>query len=350
MPDHWCCFGKYFFSADWSEKSKMKRAYGKNEIPEFFSYLLSLGLIEEKHLEKTDDGFICVSKCISDILALKGIDTFTTSSGRVLRCEDYFDDWYVYAVKNADAFVYSLFKLREQEYDMYEGETADRDAPGVTVSFIAFAEEIFRECIEKKDEKSVRRLSDEINRVVAYSHQKHHPALKKYFIRAEAKAPYLIAEMYIRHILSFTHKGFILVPQRYEEIYSEGLTFPSGHKIRRLPDFIEKNNADAGYTVCDQDKIYIKNPEEPTYNEKLAILATHTADTSFNCFACEVQYHAKFLNSLAKVRIPFLGKSVYESAIRADLSVDDSEFEGNAPYHREDSALLRKHREIHGSY
>ena len=164
--------------------------------------------------------------------------------------------------------------------------------------------------------------------------------------KTESKAAYLIAELYIRHILSFTYKGFIIVPQKYEEIYSESLVQPAGSKLKRLPDFINRNNIDAGRVVCE---IYINYPKAPDRFEKLAILATHTADTSFNQFACEVQYHALFLNSLTKIKIPFIG-SVYENAVRADLSIDDSEFEGNAPYHHTDSKLVRKHIEKHGEF
>ena len=173
--------------------------------------------------------------------------------------------------------------------------------------------------------------------------------MKRYFCKTESKAPYFIAELYIKHVLSFTHKGFILVPQKYEEIYSESLALSKDSKENRIPDFINRNNEAAGRIVCDHEKIYINDPKNPDYYEKLAILATHTADTSFNCFACEVQYHALFLNSFTKMKISFL-RSVYESAIRADLSIDDSEFEGNAPYHRTDSNLVKKHIDKHGKF
>lgn len=232
---------------------------------------------------------------------------------------------------------------------MLAGERADKDSPGVTVSFIAYKIDTLIRCLGEPTEKNRSAMSDEINRVVAWRRQKHDSVIKRYFSKAESKAPYLIAELFIKHILSFTHKGFILVPQKYEEIYSESLLQSEDSKEKRLPDFINRNNKAAGRTVCDHDKIYIKDPKEPDYYEKLAILATHTADTSFNCFACEVQYHAMFLNSLTRIKIPFIG-SVYESAIRADLSIDDSELEGNAPYHRTDSRLVKKHAEIHGKF
>ena len=232
---------------------------------------------------------------------------------------------------------------------MYAGERADYDAPGVTVSFIAYDTESLMSCLNEPTDENRGAMSDEINRVVACRGQKHNSDIKRYFCKTESKASYLIAELFIKHILSFTHKGFIIVPQKYEEIYSASLVQSKDSKEKRLPDFIKRNNEAAGRIVCDHDKIYINDPEVPDFYEKLAILTTHTADTSFNCFAAEVQYHALFLNSFAKIKIPFLG-SIYESAVRADLSIDDSEFEGNAPYHRTDSKLVRKQIEFHGEY
>lgn len=318
-------------------------------IPDYFLKLIESSLIDEKNIEKTDDGFFCLNKSVSDILSGKEIYTFPAVYGKELKYENYFDDWYIYAIKNEEDFVYSLFKLREQEYDMYAGERADYDSPGVTVSFIAYDVNTLIKCLDKPTNESKTAMSDEINRVVARRGQKHHSAIKKYFCKTESKAAYLIAELYIKHILSFTHKGFIIVPQKYEEIYSASLIQSDDSKVNRLPDFIKCNNKAAGRIVCDHDKIYINNPLSPDRFEKLAILATHTADTSFNCFACEVQYHALFLNGLTKIKIPFVG-SVYENAVRADLSIDDSEFEGNAPYHREDSKLVKKHIGIHGEF
>lgn len=320
-----------------------------DELPDSFLQLINNGILNENNIEKTDDGFFCLNKSIADILVEKEIYTFPADSAIELKCDNYYDDWYIYALKKENGYVYSLFKLREQEYDMYAGEKADYDSPGVTVSFIGYDVDTLIMCINEPTDENRLAMSNEINRVVARRRQKHNSVIKKYFCKTESKASYLIAELFIKHILSFAHKGFIIVPQKYEEIYSASLAMSKDSKEKRLPDFINRNNTDAGRIVCDHDKIYINDPDAPDCYEKLAILATHTADTSFNCFACEVQYHALFLNSLTRIKIPFLG-SVYESAVRADLSIDDSEFEGNSPYHRADSKLVRKHIEKHGKF
>ena len=239
-----------------------------NITPDYFLRLIERKVISHNNIERTDDGFFCINKCISDILAEKEIHTFPSSKGGELKCCNYYDDWYIYAIEKAGSFVYSLFKLREQEYDMYAGERADYDTPGVTVSFIAYDVNTLIKCLDEPTNENKSGMTDEIDRVVARRKQKHNPAIKRYFCKTESKASYLIAELYIKHILSFTHKGFIIVPQKYEEIYSASLTQPKDSKENRLPQFINRNNADAGRTVCDHDRIYIKDPQAPAFSSE----------------------------------------------------------------------------------
>jgi hypothetical protein len=106
-------------------------------------------------------------------------------------------------------------------------------------------------------------------------------------------------------------------------------------------------NQGAGYVVCDHENIYLENREEPTEHEAAAILATHTGNTSVFSFAAEVEYHACFLTPLAKIKIPFFGRSVYASAIRADMTVGDTEFEGPAPFYRSDSKIVKRQYALH---
>ena len=119
------------------------------------------------------------------------------------------------------------------------------------------------------------------------------------------------------------------------------------NKVARLPDFIEELNRKAGYVLCDHDRLYIQNPEKPTQYEAAAILATHTGNTSLHSFAAEVEYHARFLTPWAKIRIPLLGRSLYASAVRADMSVGDTEFQGPAPFYRETSKIVKRQAVLH---
>ena len=105
-----------------------------------------------------------------------------------------------------------------------------------------------------------------------------------------------------------------------------------------------------GVCICclrQRKKICIQNREELTEYESAAILATHAGNTSVYSFAAEVEYHAKFLTPLAKIKIPFFGRSIYDSAIRADMTVDDKEFEGPAPFYQEDSKIVRQQYTLH---
>jgi hypothetical protein len=60
-----------------------------------------------------------------------------------------------------------------------------------------------------------------------------------------------------------------------------------------------------------------------------------------------VEYHARFLTPLAKLKIPFFGRSIYASAIRADMTVGDTEFEGPAPFYKDDSKIVKRQYELH---
>ena len=74
-------------------------------IPDCFSLLIESGLICESNIEKTDDGFFCLNKSISDILSERKIYTFPAGNGDELKCDNYFDDWYIYAIKKEDFVV-----------------------------------------------------------------------------------------------------------------------------------------------------------------------------------------------------------------------------------------------------
>ena len=287
----------------------------------------------------TGDGFWMARKSIADILLDQNIRTFPNDRGEIRACGLFFDDWHLYAI-HAGKWIYSLVKLREQEHDKEEGRLGDGDTPGITVSFISFQPEILMQCLEEPTMENRRAMNQEINRVVSVKGQHHHPALKAYFEKTESMGAYRIAEEYLRKIISLSDNGRIPTPIAYKKAKHGS----------RLPVFIEQNNAAAGYTVCDHETIFLRDALHPTPFEKLAILATHTADVSFPSFAAEVQYHACFLTDLARVPIPFLGHSIYDSAIRADMTIDDCEQEGPAPFHNLNSRWVRRQAQCHPEY
>jgi len=313
----------------------------ENNIPEFFQKLISIHCLEEENLKCTYDGFFVADESLASILGRRAIMSLPDSQGQSMECSLYFDDWYLYALRGDDGYVYSLLKLREQEFDARYG---DGDTPGVTVSFISFQAELLENCLLRDNMQNRSLLCSEINRVVVSRGQKHNPDIKAYFIRPEAQAPYLIAEQYVHHLASFAKNGVLAVPEAY------GKLFLKRGKNNRIPDFLDANNAAAGRTVCDHRKIYLSNPAFLTVCEKLALLATHAGNTSFHSFAAEIRWHGMFLVGLAKISLPFVGGSVYASAIRADMTIDDKEFEGPTPYYDPDSRLIQEQKRCHPEY
>ena len=317
--------------------------------PKAFCWLLEAQCIHQADIISAEDGFFFVSKSLSDILAEKEILDFPDSSGQILPCNRFFDDWFLYAVPNGSEHTYGLLKLREQEHDTEDGSPADGDTPGVTVSFIAFHFEILRKCLSEPTAQNRQVLNGEINRVVARRGQKHHEVLKQYFIKPESQGAYLVASAYVRHIASLAENGSLDVPEYYKDLVQKSISYKSNPKFARLPRFIALLNQKAGYTVCDNTKIYIKDRENPDIYEAAAILATHTGNTSLFSFAAEVEYHARFLTPLAKIKIPFFGRSIYDSAIRADMTVGDTEFQGPAPFYHSDSRIVKRQYQHHHS-
>ena len=319
---------------------------GKN-IPNIFGFLLSDLCIEKSDIMNSSDGFFIAYKSIAEILSSKEIFDLLNSSGERMKCTHFFDDWFLYAVPNQDDYTYSLLKFREQEHDAEDGAPADGDTPGVTISFISFDCAVLTRCLSDPTDENRKKLNNEINRVVAYKGQRHHDALKQYFKNPHSKASYLVADLYTKHIAAFAQNGSLSVPDAYKEIVQQSISYKNSSKLSRLPRFIESLNRAAGYVICDNEKIYIKNRESLTDHEQLAILATHAGNTSVYSFAAEVEYHARFLTPLAKIKIPFFGRSIYDSAIRADMTAGDTEFQGPATFYRLDSKIVKRQYALH---
>jgi len=316
-------------------------------IPDLFLQLQTFNCIDASDIVITSDGFWLVRKSLSDILEEKGICDFPDSANERLLCKRFFDDWFLYAVQNESDYTYGLLKLREQEHDAEDGIPADGDTPGVTISFISFDYEIFIRCLADPADENRKKLNAEINRVVAYRGQRHHKAFKRYFKNPQSEGAYLVGDMYIKTIASYAEGGCLKVPDFYKEIVRRSMLCKKSSKLARLPKFIESLNEKASDLICDHENIFIKDKNCLNEYERFAILATHTGNTSLYSFAAEVEYHARFLTPLAKIKIPFFGRSIYDSAIRADMTVGDTEFEGPAPFYRADSKIVKRQYALH---
>ena len=260
-------------------------AVEEKAVPPFFRELMRRGCLDAGEIRAASDGFYAAAKSLADILVGQGITTFPNDRDEPRDCDKFYDDWYCYAVPRQGGYVYSLFKLREQEFDAKNGLIADGDTPGVTVSFIAFDTDVLAHCLSEPTMANRKRLNQEINRVVAARGQRHDRTLKAYFLSPKAAGPYLIAELYVRHIASFAGDGCIDVPEHYASVYRESAAAGFHGWAGRIPRFLEENNKAAGHTVCDHEKIYIQNPDSLSVYEKRAILATHAANVSIHSFA-----------------------------------------------------------------
>lgn len=308
-------------------------------VPTVFLQLQSDEYICMSDISSTQDGFCMVNKSLSDILAQRGILDFPGKNGARYDCDKFYDDWFLYAVTRNGGCVYSLLKLREQENDADGDVPADGDTPGVTLSFISFDCEPLLSCLADPTDENRIALDSEIDRVAAQTGQRHDKSLKSYFVSPETEGAYLIADCYVKYIASLAKNSVLEVPVHYGEI--------AENKKTSLRRFIESVNQAAGCVVCDHEKIYIQNSEELTEHERAAILATHTGNTSVYSFAAEVEYHARFLFALARIRIPIVNISLYESAIRADMTIGDGELRRYAPFYRENSRVVKRQHRLH---
>lgn len=309
-----------------------------------FRWLQQRDLLEPAQILDAGDGFFMITRSLSAILHDVGITTFPCgSSGRTLHSRLFFDDWYLCAVADGETCACSLVKLREQETDLARGLSADADIPGVTVSFVALDTELFCRCLESPGEEERCALGEEINRVVAWTGQRHHESLKAYFLRPQSRGAYLIARLYVRYLATHAADGQLPIPACCRMLLRE---YRDSGKKGRIPRFLEDNNRAAGTTVCSDTHIFLRDPAALTPQEELALLATHTGNVSYHAFAAEVLYHARFLLPCARVPLPLLG-SVYDSAIRADMSVQDRTQPAPRPYHREESKLVRQMQLCH---
>lgn len=303
-------------------------------VPKLFEELVESGKISSLDIKCTDDGFFMCEKSLSYILNNAGIYDLLDN----VPCNMYYDDWYLYSIYDGTTDAYSLVKMREQETDNY-----DNNDPGVTISFISFNTNIFLNCLYNQSNSNKEALYNEIQRVVQQTGQTHNTVLQQYFNNPASVASYNIAELYIQHIADSSNGSQINLPNKYldilEDIASyerlieqlEGRTDSGSQmsvmqaraqieELSRIPNFIASINQNAGYTVCDGEKITIQSPCCLSNFEKYAILATHTGNVSLNSFAAEVKYHAYALETWYG-DLNLLG--AYEKAIRADMAIGE---------------------------
>ncbi len=331
-----------------------------------FGELGAKGYVRDDDVQKTSDNFCITQKSLAAILLDAGINELEEASVVQL----YYDDWYLFSVqqnKENKEIAYGLCKMREQEFDGGDG-----DAQGVTISFVGFDMEKLMNCINTPTSSTKQILANHITDVVYNfklngERMPYNDKLSSYFKKAQSKAPYLIAEMYIRSLANTAVNGVLEAPvycknlvQRYSELEREinssefSLTTPEYQSMvlkefdekKRIPLALKNNNEQAGKQIYLDDKIHIADSDSLSLYEKYAILMSHTANVSFNSFAAEVVFHAEALEEFWANFSEY-----YESALRADMALGE-EYESGFfdQYYDLEGTLVQEQIQYHGEY
>jgi|GEM_PF-1106504 len=335
-----------------------------NDYADIIKTYINDELADMSTIKETTDDFLICTTSIADILNNAGI-TELNDGKEMLNVQGYFDDWYLYVINNSSP-TFGLFKMREQEFD-----SDDNNDPGVTISFIDFDISKLNNVIYSGDTSSV--LYKEIDNVV-YSGNKHCSIIQKYFSNVASDGSYIIAEAYADKIAELSGNN-IYFPNAlvtiYEDIaeidkvldsviydsYFYSILYKKKSSLSRVPNSLTKCNKDAGKNFIDftNNKIKVDDIDALTYNEQIAILASFTADTSYNMFEAEVKAHSDYLvNWISKFKDwPIVGGFVedkwYLRAIRADMAIGE-EYESGFfdEYYDEDGKMVKEQIEYHG--
>lgn len=338
--------------------------------PTFVSYINN-GIIPMDSMQETNDGFYICTVSVADMLYNQGVSSVRDDKGYYKQVQNFFDDWYLCAVKGTST-AYSLCKMREQENDSLIG---DNDDPGVMIPFISLdvikLTDVLFNHVDNSD------LWNEINKVVLTG-DSYNEVLQKYFSDVDSYAPYLIGELYVKKIASYSINNRISLPNKYNEILDEiaeidetirtlsripsyddstiAYLYVQREKLRRVPDALEQINNKVSSKIYYEDGRYLQleDASNISKNEQLAILAAFTADISLNMFAAEVQAHAIFVvNWKSDLRnVPWLGNWLggwYNSAIRADMAIGE-EYESGLydAYYDPNNNLVKEQVNAHG--
>lgn len=331
-----------------------------DEIPTEFKEYINNGYVAMDLIDFTNDGFAMCNISIADLLNSAGI--YMSDGDDV---QNWYDDWYVYSIISGDGTTYGLLKMREEESDDFDANTA-----GVSISFAEYDIKSLSNSLNNK--KATSDFDDKIASTISSNRAKHNSHLETYFAATSSYAPYLIAEKFVKKIANSYKTNCFSVSDLLIEKYNRTVELenkikrivgavPNGieqtmkhnfqnelKKVGRIPYAIRDINHKAGLIICDLDAGYISVADKNNMSiyEKQIILSAFTGDISFNMFAAEVQFHALALSDW-KARF---GKW-YRSAVVADMSLDDGHYNGMfEDYYDPNGELVKGQRSYHGDY
>lgn len=279
------------------EPANKETAYKETEIKEF----LDKCGIKVNKLE-TNDGYFIIDKSIAEIFEEAGVDS------HIIDVTSY-DDWYITGlVKKNGSITYSIIKVREP--------MDEQEAKALAVPFnsmeITDMEQIIEATITKEevDKDAVKDFNESIDKLShAGDHwMEHNNDLLRYFKKSESEGSYLIA-------------NFAIDKVAHNEVFENGGTYELPFKYESFDDMGGRETLDHLSDVGIYDKkkntITIKDPDNLTSEERVALLLISTGDRDVYAYAAENQFHAKAYDDL--LYAPFKG-----SAIKSDAGVGES--------------------------
>lgn len=341
-------------------------------FPPLFDSFINSNILAPDKVDFTNDGLFLTTTPISEILGNNSISFLPTTTNYTSTApsdrwyvHNYFDDWYLFAVKNGASVSYGLYKMREQETDNY-----DNNDPGVTIPFVGFDGTKLTNCLSNSTGPNKYALYQELVKVTGPEVPEADDVITSYFANTSSSGAYLIAEKSIAFFANCASENIISAPNNLVSMFEEiaeiddllGNVFLDNNTrlvllqnkadLQRVPDALGAINTAAGKTIFDFDDytITVQDKNSLTLYEKQAILACFTANVTFNSFAAEVEFHADAINNWQS-NIPILGNEWYERAIRADMAIGE-EYESGFydEYYDLDSAIVRAQADAHGEY
>ena len=345
--------------------------------------LYNMGLIDGDDIVSTDDGFSMITVSLADLWLQRGIYTITLTDD-VLQVDKFYDDWYLIGLRENATAVYGMVKMREEESDYQENSEgrplADLDAPGVSVPFVALNTETFLQSFTAGSSwvDTWTSIFNDVKKVTGPGRASYNENLRQYFAKPESDGAYLVAENYVKFIVS-QYGSTINASQNlidlfeqieaYEDSYTNEIMNGNSEgalsvnlvleQLKRIPNALEQINTAANRQIYNfqTNQIIIQDPQNLSLYEKQAILACFTANVTFNSFAAEVVTHADVLGfsflgwSLYDLALEYDPIDVYEMALRADMSVGEEAESGFADwYYNLNSKVVQDQISAHGEY
>ena len=346
--------------------------------PSFFNALIDNGDASYHQFNNTDDGFFMCTQSLAAIFLKNGITDIPEVDEPTKRMDvaRYYDDWYIFCVKDGSHDSYGVYRMREQEFDYDENndgtQDGDSDDPGATVSFAEFDISILNCALADPTDINLNNLSLLLDSAISDLQAEFDDAIVGYFVRTESDAPYLIAEEYVRMIANTMEGNELAVPlpviRFYEDIerleqqmkdysYDPSVIVYYYQQIearRRVLDSLLLINEEAGHTIYDEATytIYIQDPANLSYHEKQVLLLSHCGNVTFNSFAAEIEFHADaLLDWMAKYNDCPVFDDWYHSAIRSEMGVgEDSDSGFYDDYFDLESDMVQAQAREHGEY